>query len=728
MNQKLDLQIQGMNCASCVNRIEKNLQAKPGIQEVRVNLTTESARVLFDDTVIQDNQIMSLINGLGYKAHLPKNVTAENPSKETRELYISLALTFPLVLPMVLMPLGIHLHLPWWIQLTLASPVQFYFGARFYKASWSALKTKSGTMDQLVVLGTSASFILSLVEIFSSLKNHSVSPPHLYFEACAMIITMILFGKHLEKISKKKTNEALNSLEKIRPLKAMLIQDGKEKEVDVEELKIGDLVLVKPGTRIPADGIIQKGFTSIDESLITGESLPVEKKISNTVYSGSINGEGAIEVKLTAVGEKSLLGQIIDQVHTAQSNKAPIEKLIDRVSSYFVPFVLICAILTLLLTGLISGNWPLGFIHSIAVLVIACPCAMGLATPTSIVMGTGLAAKSGILIKDPKAFELAHKINTVIFDKTGTLTEGKPQIASIYSPHMPEDEFLKILGSLERTSSHPLSKAILTEVQKRSLTLFNDVLSENIPGMGLKGKIEGELFLLTGKNGLSFTLRDEEYKILSDSEARGESVSALINESTKKILGLISFHDPLKSTSVHTISLLKKMGIRTILLSGDNHGAVQVCAKELGVDEFYSEVLPTEKSTLVMKIKGEKNIIAMVGDGINDGAALASADVSMAMGSGADVAIHSSDITLVWNNPLKVIEAIEISKKTYSKIKQNLFWAFFYNIAGIPLAALGYLSPTIAGAAMALSSSSVVGNSLLLKNLKGRIKLEEISE
>jgi P-type Cu+ transporter len=704
MAQEVILTIKGMSCASCVGRIEKVLIKNPAIQSASVNLATEKAKVLYHPSQINQRQILDLISKAGYEGSLEDRQDIKDLSSEKRTVLFSSLLTLPLVLPMLAYPFGFHWMPPGWLQLLLVAPVQFYFGFRFYKAAWGALKARAGNMELLVALGTSAAFFLSLYLLLKG--SHQ-----LYFESSAVIITLVLFGKYLEARAKYQTTSAIRALQDLKPTEATILQAEQEKKVSIDSIRVGDLVLIRPGERIPVDGFIRQGLTQVDESLITGESLLVEKKTEDKVVTGSINGEGLITVEVSAIGGETMLARIIRLVENAQAEKAPIQRLVDKVSSYFVPTVVVIGLITLVVTGFISQNWELALLHAVAVLVIACPCALGLATPTSIMVGTGIAARLGILIKDAEALEITHSLTTIAFDKTGTLTEGKPEVSTFYT-QLKQDEFFKILSALQSGSEHPLAKAGLKKAQELNLTIPKAENIQAIPGKGIEGFIEGKLFRLGSKKMLA---QEELFsQAAKDREAQGETVSFLIN-SQDDVLGFVSFKDAIKPSAQETISALKLLGVKTLMLTGDNTGAAKRVAQELGIDFFRAEVLPADKAKVIEEFKARGEIIAMVGDGINDAPALALAHVGIAMATGTDVAMHSAGITLMRGDPRLIPSAIHLSRKIYLKIQQNLFWAFIYNIIGIPLAALGYLSPMVAGAAMALSSVSVVTNSLLLK-------------
>lgn len=710
MQQEINLNIKGMTCASCVARIEKSLNKDEAIIKVSVNLATEKARVNFESTKIDTAKIITLIEKSGYGASLLED-KSDDHSKLS--VIISILLTLPLALPMFFEPFGYHFMLPPLWQLALATPVQFIIGFKFYKNSWAAIKARSGNMDLLVAIGTSAAYGLSLYQIYWHREHLDHHIPNLYFEASAVVITLILVGKYLEANAKKKTTDAIKALQSLQPDSARVLRDGQEQVIGIEQLSLEDIVIVRPGERIPVDGIILKGETHVDESLITGESLPVLKQESEKVIGASINGEGLLQLQVSALGSETMLARIIRMVEDAQANKAPIQRLVDKVSSIFVPVVLVIAFITMTATGFLTDDWEGAIIHAVAVLVIACPCALGLATPTSIMVGTGMAARFGILIKDATALEVAHSVTTVAFDKTGTLTQGKPVVASVHPVNMNEDDFLSLVAGLQAGSEHPLAHAVMERAKNIPKKNASDVKA--IVGKGIEGIIDGKKYIFGSKKII--TTSSDLVVQSHENEGRGETVSFLVDKE-QNILGFVSFKDQIKDEAVKTIKILKLRGIKTVMVTGDNRGAATSVANELGIDQVFAEVLPNDKASIVENLKSNGEIVAMVGDGINDAPALAAAHVGLAMSTGTDVAMHSAGITLMRGNPLLIPDAIDISKRTYSKIKQNLFWAFIYNVIGIPLAALGYLSPVIAGAAMALSSVSVVTNALMLKRWK----------
>lgn len=728
--QEAELSIEGMTCASCVGRVEKSLNTIPGVRSASVNLATEKAKVVFASGLVTENDLISAVSRAGYVAKLVSSKEGAESElekskdkkleKERHHLIIAALLSTPLVLPMLLLPWGVHWMPPGWVQVLLATPVQFWLGGRFYKAAWKAVKAKSGNMDLLVSLGTSAAYFLSVYYLvrFGEHVGHE-GTGHLYFESAAVVITLILLGKYLESKAKQQTSAAIKALQALRPEVARVKRDGKELEISIEKVRKGDLVVIRPGERVPVDGVVLEGASQIDESLITGESLPVLKSRSSQVTGGSVNIDGILVVKATALGSETTLARIIRLVESAQAGKAPIQRLVDKVSSIFVPVVLALAAITIVSWGLLTGDWESAIIAGVAVLVIACPCALGLATPTSIMVGTGLGAKVGILIKDAEALEVTHSVTTVAFDKTGTLTEGRPKVSTVISAR-PQNEIIKLIASVQAGSEHPLAKAVLEEARKRGIEIHDARNFKAIPGRGVEAQVEERIvFIGTRKlmeeRGVNTQNLEQEFAYLS---ANGNTVSFVAQEGMVEPLGLIAFSDKVKSTSKATIAELKSLGIRTVMITGDNRGAAEKVARELGIDDVKSEVLPQDKSRIVEELKSKGEIVAMVGDGINDAPALAAAHVGIAMSTGTDVAMHTAGITLMRGNPLLIPDAIAISRKTYRKIQQNLFWAFIYNVIGIPLAAFGLLNPVIAGGAMALSSVSVITNALLLKRWK----------
>lgn len=722
-SRDVELAIEGMTCASCVARIERVLRKVPGVIEATVNLATERAAVRITAQATEAD-LVTAVSGAGYTAKATADVatTAEvgatGPawrSQEARHLMIAAALSLPLVLPMLGMLVGEHWMLPGWVQFLLATPVQFWLGARFYNAGWRALKAGTGNMDLLVALGTSAGYGLSIYHLLTGSGHHGPAP--LYFEASAVIITLILMGKWLEARAKRQTTEAIRALQALRPATARIRRNGTELELPIARVVAGDIVIVRPGERIPVDGRVIEGRTHADESLITGESLPVAKGEGDRVTGGAVNGEGLFAIETTAVGAESALARIIRMVEDAQAKKAPIQRVVDRVSAAFVPVVIGLALLTLLGWGLVSGDWNQAILNAVAVLVIACPCALGLATPTAVMAGTGVAARAGILIKDAEALETARKVSIVAFDKTGTLTAGRPDLAELQPVSGQPEELLSLAAALQSGSEHPLAKAVIQAYGPERKVLAAAGV-QAVAGRGLRGEVIGRALLLGSSNmmveaGVDLSPLAARAEVLA---AYGHTVSWLaeITATGPELLGLLSFRDQPRPGAIEAVAGLRALGLRTVMISGDNAGAAQTVANALGIEEVRANVMPEDKAAVVTELSSQ-GVVAMVGDGINDAPALAAAGVGFAMGSGTDVAMHAAAITLMRPEPALVGAAIDISRRTTRKIHQNLFWAFGYNVVGIPLAALGLLDPVIAGAAMALSSVSVISNTLLLR-------------
>ncbi|RML50216.1 Heavy metal translocating P-type ATPase [Pseudomonas amygdali pv. morsprunorum] len=719
-----DLPISGMTCASCAGRVERALAKVPGVNSVTVNLANERAHVSAAPQT-DPHTLISAVTRAGYGATLIQDRQADAEKKvqhlhrERWALLLAIALALPLIAPMLLTPLGVHWMLPAWAQFALATPVQFILGARFYLAAWKAVRAGAGNMDLLVAIGTSAGYGLS---VYQWLHAAPGTTPHLYFEASAVVIALVLLGKYLESRTKRQTASAIRALEALRPDRALRLTDGVEQDVAISELRLGDAVLVKPGERFPVDGEVLEGRSHADEALITGESLPVTKQPGDKVTGGAINGEGRLLIRTAALGAETVLARIIRLVEDAQAGKAPIQKLVDKVSQVFVPTVLVIAFCTLAGWLLVGASLEVALINAVAVLVIACPCSLGLATPTAIMAGTGVAARYGILIKDAEALERAHDVDAVVFDKTGTLTSGTPRITNMSAVLGNEEHLLQLAGALQRGSEHPLAKAVLDICDEWQLKLDPVENSHALSGRGIAGTVQGrELALgnrrLLDESGLPMGELAESARIW---EVDGRTLSWLIEQAPEpKVIGMFAFGDTLKPGTDQAIKALNARGITSHLLTGDNRGSAQVVARALGIHDVHAEVLPADKADTVMRLKSN-HVVAMVGDGINDAPALAAADVGIAMGGGTDVAMHAAGITLMRGDPRLVPAALDISRRTYAKIRQNLFWAFVYNLIGIPLAALGYLNPVLAGAAMALSSVSVVGNALLLKTWKPR--------
>jgi P-type Cu+ transporter len=724
--QEITLAISGMSCASCVGRVEKALQKVTGVQAVAVNLATELATI---ETVgiVSTERLLAAVAAAGYEAALPSTQALAGTSPASAvwpswwPVAVSAVLTLPLITPMLLMGVGGSWHLSGWWQFALATPVQFWLGARFYRAGWRALKAGTGNMDLLVALGTSAAFGLSLYQL---LTPHAHAMGHVYFEASAAVITLVLLGKWLETRAKRQTADAIRALNALRPEHATVRRDGIDSQVAISMLRVHDVVVVRAGESIAVDGKVQEGLSHVDESLLTGESLPVAKQPDDQVSAGAINGEGLLLITTTATGAETTLSRIIRMVEHAQAAKAPIQRLVDQVSAVFVPVVLLIALLTLLGWGLANGNWEQAILNAVAVLVIACPCALGLATPTAIMVGTGVAARYGILIKDAEALEIAHRINVVAFDKTGTLTAGHPTLvtyqASANDAHA-DDALLALAAAVQRNSEHPLARAVSTAAAAKNLSFPFATQVQTVAGRGIQASVEQQLCYL----GSSRWMRELGVDLgplaarAAGLEADGGTISWLAGagEGAGKpvVRGLLAFGDSVKLSARGAIERLQRLSIRVAMLSGDNWGSANAVGKQVGISEIHAEILPADKARAIVDLKSNGTVVAMVGDGLNDAPALAAADVGIAMSTGTDVAMHAAGITLMRGDPALVADAIAISRRTYYKIRQNLFWAFVYNVVGIPLAALGYLNPVLAGAAMAFSSVSVVSNALLLR-------------
>jgi Cu+-exporting ATPase len=749
----VELDIQGMTCASCAARVEKALARVPGVTAATVNLATERASVRTPGPLqpADADRLVKAVVDAGYEARL---VLAEAPAgggaepaapaaQRTREargrrelagVALAALLSAPLVLPMFAAPFGGDFALPVWLQFALASVVQFVCGARFYGSAYRAVRARAGNMDLLVALGTTAAYGLSVWQAIA----HPADAMHLYFEASAVVITLVRLGKWLEARAKRETTEAIRALSALRPERARIKDElGHEREVPLAQVRPGMVVVVRAGERMPVDGTIAAGHTHVDESLITGESLPVAKGPGEQVTAGSINGEGVLDVKTTATGAETTLARIIRLVESAQAEKAPIQRLVDRVSAVFVPAILVLAAATFALWLLAGASVQTAILDAVSVLVIACPCALGLATPAAIMAGTGVAARRGVLIKDAQALELAQRVSVVAFDKTGTLTVGKPQLVAFEAYGLERDRALALAAAVERGSDHPLARALLAQYDAPAAAVEGAALAgrtlpaashaKAVVGRGMQAQVDGMTLCVGNQrwlDELAIEPSPEARARAADLEAAGNTVSWLIRQGSAQApaaaLGLMAFGDSIKPTARTAVEQLRARGVKSVLITGDNRGAAAAVAQALGIEEYYAQVLPGDKADIVARLKARSGqIVAMAGDGINDAPALAAADIGIALATGADVAMHAAGVTLMRGDPALVADAIDISRRTYRKIQQNLFWAFVYNLIGIPLAALGLLNPMLAGAAMAFSSVSVVTNALLLKRWKG---------
>jgi Cu+-exporting ATPase len=722
VQEEINLDVEGMTCASCVARVEKALLKVDGVTGASVNLATESARIKANRGISLE-ALINAVEKAGYRAtlqHADSSVAVADKQKDNGGLAVVLAvlLSLPLTVPMVIELAGGHFMLPGWLQLLLATPVQFWLGARFYRAGWRAVKAGAGNMDLLVALGTSAAYGLSVYQLLISGQDEMA---HLYFEASAVVITLVLLGKWLEARAKTQTASAIRALQGLRPDFARVRRDGVDSDIAVEQVRLGDLVVIRPGERIPVDGTIVEGASHVDESLITGESLPVAKHQDDKVTGGAINGDGLLVARTDAIGAETTLSRIIRLVESAQSAKAPIQHLVDKVSAVFVPIVLLIALATFAGWWIAGAAIEVAIINAVTVLVIACPCALGLATPAAIMVGTGIGARNGILIKDAEALEVAHSVTTVVFDKTGTLTEGKPTVTDMLAFDMDDRDLLQLAASIQQGSEHLLARAVADRAKAQEVSVLPATELKALPGRGLAATVNG-MDLRLGSTRLMHELGIDLAPLRQRAEAlerSGHTISWLAEVgSTNRLLGLIAFGDQVKASAKPAVDRLHQLGIHTVLLTGDNRGSAEAVGKILGIRQIVAEVLPADKADKVAEFKRAGQIVAMIGDGINDAPALAAADVGIAMSTGTDVAMHAAGVTLMRGNPALVADAIDISRRTYSKIQQNLFWAFFYNLIGIPLAAFGMLSPVLAGAAMAFSSVSVISNALLLKRWK----------
>ena len=710
----VEFAIAGMTCAACSARLEKVLNRQPGIQ-ANVNLAAERARVRLDG-VVDEAAVIAAVARAGFTASLVDKDTrtrekarrAADYQREIRRFWIAVALTLPLIGQMFFMFGATHHHpeLPRWLQLALATPAQFWIGWRFYDGAWKALRGGGANMDVLVALGTSMAWGFSAVVTLFGLDQH------VYFEAGAAVITLVLLGKLLEARAKARTSEAIESLIRLQPKTARIERDGQWVEIAVDALMAGDIFMVRPGESVPVDGEVLDGASSVNEAMLTGESMPVGKTAGDKVFAATANGQGALRCRATGVGEQTLLAGIIRLVGEAQGSKAPVQRLADQISAVFVPVVCLIALATFAGWWLYAGDFAEALVNAVAVLVIACPCALGLATPTAIMVGTGQGARAGILVKNVEALERAEKIAVLALDKTGTLTRGEPQVTDIVPRALDADQALHLAAALEQGSEHPLARAVLARAAAVDLPKVANFIAT--PGQGVAGEVDGRSLRLGAPAWLGMA---DDPAVLRLQQA-GKTVVVLAENGA--VLALLAIADALRPTSRIAIERLRARGIRVVMLTGDNAATAAAIAHEAGIDEFRAGILPGDKAAVIAELKAGGGLVAMVGDGINDAPALAAADVSFAIGAGSDAAVEAADLTLIRSDLCGVDDAIELSRATLGKIRQNLFFAFIYNVLGIPLAAFGWLNPVVAGAAMAMSSVSVVSNSLLLKRWRPR--------
>ncbi len=728
VENKITLRVSGMTCAACSARVEKKLDSLEGVKAANVNLGTEKATVEYLPEQITVADLIKAVRSVGYEAEIVEDISRDQEMEEKEAeiqnlrilLVISIALSLPLLLSMLLSILGWDWAGTAWLhnqyfQLIIATPIQFLIGARFYQQSYYALRSGSANMDVLIAMGTSAAYFFSLYNVFFEEVGLGMMKS-LYFETSAIIITLVLLGKYFEAVAKGKTSEAIRKLAALQAKTARVVREGVEVDIPIEEVEIGDIVIVRPGEKVPVDGRIVEGHSSLDESMLTGESIPVDKQIGDMVFGATINKFGTFKLEATRIGKETALAQIIKMVEDAQGSKAPIQKIADQVAGVFVPTVLAIAAVTFVIWYLLGQGINQALLSAVAVLVIACPCALGLATPTAIMVGTGKGAENGILIKGGEHLEAAYKLNAVVVDKTGTITKGIPELTDVLSlGDLEPDDILQLASIAEKRSEHPLGVAIAA----RAIEVFGQLSEpdsfEAIPGRGVQAVVDGKTVYVGTRRLMREKGIDIEGLESRITELEDQGKTAMLMAVEDKLAGILAVADTVKESSPEAIADLQNMGIEVYMITGDNHRTADAIARQVGIRHVLAEVLPENKAEQVNQLQAEGKIVAMVGDGINDAPALATAHIGMAMGTGTDIAMEAADITLMRGDLRTIPAAIRLSRQTMRKIKQNLFWAFIYNIIGIPIAALGMLNPVIAGAAMAFSSVSVVTNSLTLR-------------
>ena len=738
---KVTLNLRGMHCASCASSIETATHSISGVASSNVNFVTEEVAIEFDEKETSASAIQKVIKDIGYEAILPdqvdgdreKNTRLTETQDLTRKVWIGGVIGVILVIGSLPMMTGLQIPLipEWlhnrWFQLALALPVQIWCGSSFYIGAWKAFKNHTATMDTLIALGTLAAFSYSItVTLNPTFFISQGLQPEVYYEVSVIVITLILLGKLFENRAKGETSDAIRKLMGLQAKTARVLRDDKESDILIKDVKINDIVLVRPGEKIPVDGEAIAGNSTVDESMVTGESIPIEKKVGDRVIGATMNKSGSLQIKASHIGKDSVLSQIVQLVKDAQGSKAPIQRLADQVTGWFVPVVISIAIVTFIIWFEIMGNITLATISAVGVLIIACPCALGLAAPTSIMVGTGKGAENGILIKDAGSLELAHKIQTIVLDKTGTLTEGKPVVTDIFSINKnDDDELLKLVAAIERNSEHPLAEAVVNHTKQKNITIPEVTEFIAIAGSGVQGKVNNSLVQIGTRRWMDeLKINTSELHQYQDSwETGGKTVVLIAVDNVAR--GLIGIADKLKPSSQLAVAALQRMKIEVVMLTGDNQSTAEAIAREVGIKRVFAGVRPDQKVAKIRELQAESKVVAMVGDGINDAPALAQADVGLAIGTGTDVAIAASDITLISGDLQGIVTAIQLSRATISNIQQNLFFAFIYNVAGIPIAAgilypfFGWLlNPIIAGGAMALSSLSVVTNALRLRNFR----------